>query len=103
MKANGPIIKSTATASTCGKMAASTTANGLTTICMGQAFIFMRMGFDMMDSTIWIRRKDMVCIIGPMGVSMKAGGIKGNSMAWDHTQIGRKDPLSMDCGSTESA
>ena len=54
-------------------------------------------------STIWIRKKAMVCIIGRMDASMKAGGIKESSMDSGHTQIGRKDPLSMDCGSRGSA
>ena len=81
MWAIGSIIKSMGSASTFGKMAASTSASGSTTICMVSAFTSTRMAIYMKGSTSMTGRKATVFTIGRMEGSTKAGGTRASSTA----------------------
>jgi len=79
MKANGSIIRSTATVSTCGRMAASSMVSGSTTICRASVSTFTQMVSATTVSTWTIRRRAMGSTFGQMAASTRAGGTRASS------------------------
>lgn len=87
MKASGSITKLMDLVLIFGKMGENTMAHGSTTICRAMEFISMQMVYAMMDNTIMIRKKVLVCTSGLMAVNMRAGGTKASSMVLELTSI----------------
>ena len=101
MKVSGKTTKLMVLAPTFGKMVASTSANGPTTICKVMVFTYTRTGLDMMVNTLTIKKRAMDCTIGRMAESTKAGGTRVNNMDWVFTSTVLRKHRSMDSGKTE--
>ena len=103
MMESGLIIKSTATAPTCGKTAVNTTVSGSITTCRVVVSTSTRMVCVMMASTSTIKKRDLVSTTGLMAVSMRAGGTKVNNTGSVLILTFQRARLGLGSGSMESA